>query len=93
MSLIYVLRACCGKIESTKLEKAEDEKLIPYSQAMPDSERRELLKVEEHFSKRYGIRTLSETTLERLESADDFKSDKGKIEDEPSYRIDQIEDY
>jgi hypothetical protein len=76
-----------------ELAQAEDEKLIAYSLAMPDSERKELLKVEEYFAKKYNMHTLTAETTKRLKEADDVKPSNGKIEDEPSYRIDQMEDY
>ena len=56
---------------------------------MPASERNELLDVELHFSKRYGITTLTDTTRNRFtEAAENDASAEGDIEDEPTYRID-----
>jgi hypothetical protein len=39
------------------------------------------------------MQTLTAETTKRLKEADDVKPSSGKIEDEPSYRIDQMEDY
>jgi hypothetical protein len=92
-AIVYLLMTCAGKVKKRELAQAEDEKLIAYSLAMPDSERHELLKVEEYFAKKYKMQTLTAETTKRLKEADDVKPSSGKIEDEPSYRIDQMEDY
>jgi hypothetical protein len=92
-AVVYLFMTCAGKVKKTGLAQAKDEVLIAYSLAMPDSERRELLKVEDYFAAKYNIHTLTAETAKRLRDADDVKSGKGKIEDEPSYRVDQMEDY
>lgn len=92
-AVVYLFMTCAGKVKKTGLAQAKDEELIAYSLAMPDSERHELLKVEDYFVAKYNIHTLTPETAKRLRDADDVKSGKGKIEDEPSYRVDQMEDY
>jgi hypothetical protein len=59
-----------------------------FSKAVPSTERDELLKVEKYFRQKYDMRTLTNKTIARLTSAADFQTIKGKIEDEPSYRVD-----
>jgi hypothetical protein len=56
-------------IEEEDLEKADFEDLRPFSEAMTESDRQELIDNEKYFKEKYGLQLLTERSFERFKNA------------------------
>jgi len=90
---IYFLKVGYSAVfgAALKMEQADEEKLVKYSMAIDSSSRDQLLSNEKYYLQRYKVKTLTDESYALL----DYKGKEPEelIEDEPTYRPIEIEDY